>query len=95
MKDPKPEHFNQLPQCVKNLLAIQVATLMPQEELRSRLAKVSELSKKMVPGRLTLAVEKCIAKQKALVSRKKRRRLQEGRLLSQTHNNLRRSRAAQ
>jgi hypothetical protein len=31
----------------------------------------------MVPGRLTLAVEKCIAKQKALVSRKKRRRLQE------------------
>jgi hypothetical protein len=27
---------------------MQLATLMPQEELRSRLAKVSELSKKMV-----------------------------------------------
>jgi hypothetical protein len=50
MKELKVEHFNELPQNVQNLIARHMAEIMPREEMLSRLAKVSELSKKMIPA---------------------------------------------
>jgi hypothetical protein len=49
MKELKAEHFNDLPQSVRNLVAIQLATLMPREELHSRLARVKKLSEEILP----------------------------------------------
>jgi hypothetical protein len=50
MKELKVEHFNELPQNVRNLVARHMAEIMPREEMQSRLATVTELSKKMVPA---------------------------------------------
>jgi hypothetical protein len=49
MKKLKTEHFNDLPQSVRNLVATQLATLMPREELHSRLARVKQLSEEILP----------------------------------------------
>jgi hypothetical protein len=50
MQELKVEDFNELPQNVRNLVARHMAAIMPREEMHARLAKVKELSDKMIPS---------------------------------------------
>ena len=50
MTELKCKTFSDLPESVKKIIAIQMLALAPEEQLRSRLAKVKELSDKMIPA---------------------------------------------
>jgi hypothetical protein len=50
MTELKCKMFSDLPQSVQKIIAMQMLALTPEDQLRSRLAKVKELSDKIIPA---------------------------------------------
>jgi hypothetical protein len=57
MTELKCKMFSDLPLSVQNIIAMQMLALTPEEQLRSRLAKVKELDDRLIPAVAGLPVK--------------------------------------